>query len=133
MIVHELRMRKDLAYFFLTCSLILVIGHSMLPHNHDRFQTENYQITERSKLSLADIIKLSLSHNLGLNHLEEYRSNDALDFSEIALQSEIIVEHIIEFGVRSFLNTQCCPTNSAHLRALLEPLATTERGPPSLS
>jgi hypothetical protein len=125
MIVHELRMRKDLAYFFLTCSLILVIGHSMLPHNHDRFQTENYQITERSKLSL--------SHNLGLNHLEEYRSHDALDFSEIALQSEIIVEHIIEFGVRSFLNTQCCPTNSAHLRALLEPLATTERGPPSLS
>jgi hypothetical protein len=126
-------MRKSLAYFFLTCSLVLVIGHSMLPHNHDRFQTENYQITERTDLSLADIIKISLSHNLGLNHLEEYRSYDVLDFNEIAPQSEIIEDRIIEFGVRFFLKSQCCLAKPTHLRSLLEPLATTERGPPSLS
>lgn len=131
--VHELRMRKGLAYFFLTCSLVLVIGHSMFPHNHDRFYTENYQLTESTNLSLADIIKISLSHNLGLNHLEEYRSYDALNFSEIVHLPEIIVETRTEIGVAYFLNTLCCPTDSAPLRSRLEPLVTTERGPPLLS
>ena len=126
-------MRKSLAYFFLTCSLVLVIGHSMLPHNHDVSQATDAHFVESNALSLADIIKITLSHNLGANHLEEYRSYDALDFSEIAPFSEIIEEKTKEISVRSFLVTQFCPGNSTHLRSLLEPLTTNERGPPSLS
>jgi hypothetical protein len=78
-------MRKSLAHFFLACSIMLVLGHSFMPHNHQDEIPLTFQITEKKALSLADIIKITLSFNLGANHLEEYKTCQVLD-NELAFQ-----------------------------------------------
>ena len=75
-------MRKSFAYFFLACSLILVLGHSILPHNHVEQVHPVCEITEAKDLSIADIIKLALAHNIGTNHLEEFNNCNKLKFSQ---------------------------------------------------
>ena len=89
-------MRNSLAFFFLTCSLILVLGHSILPHNH---VAENHcicRICDVKNPSLGDIIKHTLSHDLGINHLEEYENFNLMkiatpDFHDVILIKELLV------------------------------------------
>ena len=75
-------MRKSFANFFLACSLILVLGHSILPHNHVEQVHPVCEITEAKDLSIVDIIKLALAHNIGTNHLEEFNNCNKLKFSQ---------------------------------------------------
>ena len=67
-------MRKSLANFFLTCALILVLGHAILPHSHLERAACACEVTEVQDLSMADIIKLALAQNIGTNHLEEFNN-----------------------------------------------------------
>lgn len=83
-------MRKSFAYFFLTCSLILVLGHSILPHSHVERQMGMCEISESKDLSITEIIKLSLAHNLGSNHLEEFNKLKKSTFTLKVSQKEFI-------------------------------------------
>ena len=74
-------MRKSFAYFFLTCSLILVLGHSILPHNHVEEEHSACEISASKDLSLGEIIKLALAHNLGAKHLEEFKNCEKLEIT----------------------------------------------------
>jgi hypothetical protein len=74
-------MRKSFAYFFLNCSLILVLGHSILPHNHVENEHNACEISTSKDLSLSDIIKLALAHNLGAKHLEEFKNCKKLELT----------------------------------------------------
>ena len=97
-------MRKSLALFFLACSLLLVLGHSLIPHSHDEEIRWSFQISEKKGLSLADLAKIALSFDLGANHLEEYKTcnaqNDAQaralpDFTHSAEAVFIPINYII--------------------------------------
>jgi hypothetical protein len=79
-------MRKSLAHFFLACSIMLVLGHSFMPHNHQDDIPLTFRITEKKNLTLADIVKFTLSFNLGANHLEEYNTCKILD-DELTFQN----------------------------------------------
>jgi hypothetical protein len=65
-------MRTSFTYFLIICSLILVLGHSFLPHSHIERQKGMCEVSESRYLTIAEIIKISLAHNLGSNHLEEF-------------------------------------------------------------
>ena len=65
-------MKKSVAHFFLTCSIVLVLGHSILPHNHVDIEQNVYEYGVSKHLSLSEIFKIALTNNLGTNHLEEF-------------------------------------------------------------
>lgn len=77
-------MKKSLTFFFLTCSFTLVLGHSILPHNHLEEERHYCRFSGDNNLSLFDIIKLTLSYNPCPNHLEEYKNCNllAITFSD---------------------------------------------------
>ncbi|MCG8308781.1 MAG: hypothetical protein MI975_15410 [Cytophagales bacterium] len=75
-------MGKGFAYFLLTCALVLVLGHSILPHNHMEGEYAECEIRATKDLSIADILKLALAHNLGANHLEEFKNCKKLEFTK---------------------------------------------------
>lgn len=79
-------MRKSPARFFLACSIMLVLGHSFIPHNHQDEIPLTFRITEKKELSLSDIVKITLSFNLGENHLEEYNTCKVLE-NDLTFQS----------------------------------------------
>jgi hypothetical protein len=68
-------MKKSIVYFFLSCSLILVLGHSIVPHSHMEKEYPVFEISVVKNLSLTEIITQSLAHNLGVNHLNEFRNS----------------------------------------------------------
>lgn len=65
-------MKQGLAYFFMSFSLLLVLGHSIIPHSHQEEQYSANWICDFSDPSIADILKYTLSRDLGINHLEDY-------------------------------------------------------------
>jgi hypothetical protein len=67
--------RKTAIIFFLTTAVLLVLGHSVFPHNHISGGCCSQCISIKKKLSLTDIIRNSLSQDLGANHLEEYKQS----------------------------------------------------------
>jgi hypothetical protein len=64
---------------FLSCSLIFVLGHSILPHSHLDNEYHLFSFNKKQSHTLTDIIKLTLSHDLGANHLEEYNDCKPLE------------------------------------------------------
>lgn len=72
-------MKQDFTYIFLTCSLLLILGHSILPHDHVQKKHAACEISTEKALSLSDIIKLALAHDIGANHLEEFNSCQPLE------------------------------------------------------
>ena len=83
-------MRKSFAYFFLSCALILVLGHSILPHSHLEQADSACEVTEAKDLSIADIIELALAQNIGINHLEEFNN-----CKKYEIPSETFFEYIM--------------------------------------
>lgn len=81
---HLLRMKKSLAYFFLTLALVLLFGHTLLPHNHAESVVAKCEIRNNSEISIFEVLKFSLTHNLGANHLEDYNEfrSDKFSFSD---------------------------------------------------
>ena len=127
-------MRKSFAYFFLTCSLILVLGHSILPHSHEEQVPPDCEITEAKDLSIADIIKLALAHNIGTNHLEEFKNcnkpgfpaSNSFDFSlSSILSNDLILNLTLSQKIASPANQIIIPA----ITSLNAPL----RAPPALS
>ena len=98
-------MKRFLAYFFLTCSLVLVFGHSILPHSHLEKDYNVYEISEARTLSLSEIIKLALTSDLGINHLEEFRDSDVQAYSYDISENDVIIstDDELKFGVYHFL------------------------------
>ena len=76
-------MSKGLKYFFISCSLLLVLGHSVVPHNHEEPTDQLCEIKATQALSLVDILKLALSNNLGANHFEEFKDVKKVELSEL--------------------------------------------------
>ncbi|NJN25403.1 MAG: hypothetical protein HC819_05225 [Cyclobacteriaceae bacterium] len=67
-------MLKKVAISFLVFSTAIVLGHSILPHNHQIDVYDHCSISNKEKLTLAQIIALTLTHNLGAQHLENFKS-----------------------------------------------------------
>jgi len=76
-------MSKVLKYIFLPCALFLVLGHSLLPHNHAEEHQLSYQIVDSGSYSFVEILTLALSSNIGANHFEEYRNGNRFELTEI--------------------------------------------------
>jgi len=64
---------------FIAFSVLLLLGHSVLPHMHQASDCGRQEVTETRDLSLADIVRATLSANLGLDHLKVYKSHDHPD------------------------------------------------------
>jgi hypothetical protein len=73
-------MTKKLKYFSLSLAMMVAFGHSVLPHSHQFESSANYQFLEATGLSLLDIIKIGLTHDIGVNHLKDYSSCKTLEF-----------------------------------------------------
>lgn len=96
-------MRKSLAYFFLSCSLILVLGHSLLPHNHIEKDHAACAIKQVKNLSITEILKLALAHNLGTNHLEEFKNCKKLEFTQAkSIKDFISAEDLLAIEIIEF-------------------------------
>jgi hypothetical protein len=74
-------MKRALTIFLTTLSMLIVMGHAVIPHSH--FNPENTVISTPASLSLIDLIKTTFSHDLGANHLEEFRNYDNPGFAAI--------------------------------------------------
>jgi hypothetical protein len=83
--------RKTAIIFFLTTALLLVLGHSVFPHNHISGACCSHCISIKKKLSLTEIIRNSLSQDLGANHLEEYKQRQQSGFKFINLNGFIAI------------------------------------------
>jgi len=126
-------LRKRLAFFFLTSSLILILGHSMLPHNHVG-EDNRCKISDVKKTTLAEIIRFTLSHDLGANHLEEYNDCKQVELISVDFERFLPIVESIKFLAGYFLsinentvanNSQVSPQNYCPDTGL--------RGPPKRS
>jgi len=63
---------KRAKIYFLVSALLIVIGHSVFPHSHIKASCCSHCISLQRSLTLSDIIKNTLSQDIGLNHLEEF-------------------------------------------------------------
>ncbi|MDZ7608663.1 MAG: hypothetical protein U5K79_24455 [Cyclobacteriaceae bacterium] len=66
-------MKRTFKLFLLTLSMLLVLGHAMVPHSH--FFPEMSGICKPTDPSLADLVKATFSHDLGANHLKVYKGD----------------------------------------------------------
>lgn len=83
-------MRRDFAYIFLTCSLILILGHSILPHDHVERKHKACEITKAKSLTLSEIIKLALAHDIGANHLEEFNNCQPVECTPRSFEDSLV-------------------------------------------
>ena len=99
---------------FLSCSLIFVLGHSILPHSHLENEYHSFSINKKESHTLSDIIKLMLSHDLGANHLEEYNDCKPLELISVDFQGLLHKTQPNEFVAVYFLpiNENAETTNS---------------------
>jgi len=89
--------KRIIATFFLSCALLLLFGHSVLPHNHQEQDHVACEISEVKALSWPEIIKIALAHDLGANHLEEYKNCPPSEFvSKNFYQVQIYLKQEIE-------------------------------------
>ena len=75
-------MSKGFKYFFISCARVLVLGHSVLPHDHLKEPSISYEIKASKAHSLIEILKLALANNLGANHLEEFKNGKKFELPE---------------------------------------------------
>ena len=72
----------------------VILGHSILPHDHVEKKYVAHEIRAAKNLSVADIIKLALAHNLGENHLQDFKNcnqlvlTQAKDINEFAVYTQ---------------------------------------------
>ncbi len=62
------------------------MAHSILPHNHLEEDHISCRIVEPENFSLLDLIKITLSHDIGDNHLKEYQTCNDLENTSISKQ-----------------------------------------------
>lgn len=65
-------MKKNIIFLFIILSLGLILGHSIVPHNHLEDNQDLCINFKKENSSIANILYHMLSHNLGTKHLEEY-------------------------------------------------------------
>jgi len=112
----------------------LVLGHSILPHNHGENEHSSDQITKAKHLSIAEILKLSLAHNLGVNHLEEFQNGKNVELTNEKSCLFFIIPDLEDYQTLTILIPQQVedltePDTSIRFVCLNVPL----RGPPTLS
>jgi hypothetical protein len=125
-------MRKSPAHFFLACSIMLVLGHSFMPHSHQNETPRTFQISEKKDLSLADLVRLTFSFNLGENHLEEYNTCKVLENDQNFQSLDFILPpitsfHSFNFRISDIACEDCTFTSASSAGSILL------RGPPVLS
>lgn len=64
----------------------------MMPHQHFLYATTGASITTERNLSLAELIRITLSQDLGSNHLEEYTKNVHLQIDSDDVISQILCD-----------------------------------------
>jgi hypothetical protein len=57
---------------FLTLACLLLMAHSVIPHEHSTLPFLNYSAKNTSEIRIFDFIKIVISEDLGANHLEDY-------------------------------------------------------------
>lgn len=97
-------MKRILAYFFLICSFILILGHSILPHHHLEEEHRVCRVSEVKNISIAEIIILTLSHDLCANHLEEYKNCNLLAITTSGPQGMFPKMASTGFSIIAFLS-----------------------------
>ena len=95
-------MRRKVAFFFLTCSVFLVLGHSILPHNHLEVTHRACTISETNHISQDDLIKLTVAHDFEANHLEENIDCNLLEFTTSDAQEALLKTESIGFSSIAF-------------------------------
>jgi hypothetical protein len=65
-------MKESLATFFIFGALVVLFGHTAIPHCHENSVDQIQIITKVETQSLSDIILAALSIDLGNDHLEHY-------------------------------------------------------------
>ena len=95
-------MRRKVAFFFLTCSVFLVLGHSILPHSHLEVTHRACTISETNHISPDDLIKLTVAHDLEANHLEENVDCNLLEFTPSNAQVALLKTESIGFSSIAF-------------------------------
>jgi hypothetical protein len=64
--------KKNLIFLFAFLSVGLILGHSIVPHNHLEDNQDLCINSKKENPSIADILYHMLSRDLGAKHLEEY-------------------------------------------------------------
>ena len=64
-----------------------------MPHNHYFVRVSGQSFSTEKNLSLADLIKVALSQDLGTNHLEEYTTKAFTDAVEVVLPALFYVDN----------------------------------------
>jgi len=95
-------MRRKVAFFFLVCSVFLVLGHSILPHNHLEVIHRACTISEVNHISTDDLIKLTVAHDLEANHLEENVDCNLLEFTPSDVHEALLKTESIGFSSIAF-------------------------------
>ena len=108
---------------------MFVLGHSILPHSHVEDKCLSYSISE--KKSFTDIIKLTLSHDLGANHLEEYNDCKQVELISVDFQRFLPIAESNKFLAGYFLSiNKNTETNNSKLTSRYYYQDTGLRGPP---
>jgi len=68
--------KKKIIFLCIILALGLILGHSIVPHNHLEDNRDLCIISKKGNPSIADVLYHMLSHDLGANHLEEYSITD---------------------------------------------------------
>lgn len=71
-------MKRTHTIFLLALSMLLVLGHGMVPHSH--VFPYNSGISHPAHQSLADLLKATFSHDLGSNHLKIFKGYTNTEF-----------------------------------------------------
>lgn len=95
-------MRRKVAFFFLACSVFLVLGHSILPHTHLEVTHRACTISEANQISHDDLIKIAVAHDLESNHVEENVDCNLLEFTTSDVQKALLKAETIGFSSIAF-------------------------------
>ncbi len=121
-------------YGLIYLSLIFLLGHTFLPHQHHDVYSEDAHsaVKNKEQLSLIELFKLSLTKDLGEDHLRDYKMTDysgaAFDHTtpELAAMPAYNYTHTTVMA--------CCIENFSTPSYVKRQLATaccSRRGPPS--
>jgi hypothetical protein len=92
-------MKKMLSYAFLVIAVFLMMGHMLVPHHH----SSNREVQLRavnSKHTIADLIKITLSEDLGKDHLKNMVKVSTSDHNKPYWISTVAAPMLL-------LNSQC--------------------------
>ncbi len=75
-------------------AMFFLLGHTILPHTHYYFPDHQYTFQSYSSCNFFGLLKTVLYHDLGANHLQDFRTASGVSFGTF---------HVVGFLVRPVL------------------------------